>query len=652
MAQLHIERLPGPGQPDSPTPPAIPWYRSRRLQVFAVVSGIVLTVGLLIVFLRPPIYEASASLLTTPLPDADQTETIVDPQHVAIQRVLLTGQPLLVETLNRLEWQGLVPEGVTPADLKAMLSVEPVPDTNLVKLRAEGADRDLLAPLVNTWIDVYMETRAREIQATTGATLDALRRQLATLEGKIIAKREALDRFRRQYDIASLERSENAVLARLKGLTKSLNEASEAEVNAKARLDSIREAIERGKPVVPDEDKRVLAVLEERAQALRERLTELEQRFTPDYIRLNPAYSKVPRQLREVEAKIAALVGRGRRIVLAQAEQDYASARQAVLEIKRQLQEHKKLATEFSNRFAEHEALVKELEQMEETQRELQDRITRLEVKQMEKYPQVEVVERAYRPQYPIRPHYWRDAGLVALGALGTGLLAVWLLEYLTHRERGLPETKLTLAGVHVYAQPESQPLFGHAKPASDSLEQPASPVAELESPPPRELTIDEMNRLLSHADLRTRQTIALLISGLTPDEVTRINATDFDFNQDLLFAPSPNRRILPLAPRLKTWLAASGNTPLVPNREQELGKLLYITAVEAEIEDPESVTPAALRHTYLRFLVRQGLKLTQLESIAGPLSLEELALYRRLSPPEADLSADQVDKIHPCLRF
>ncbi len=652
MAQLHIERLSGPEQSESSAPPAIPWYRSRRLRVFAIVTGVVLAVGLPIVFLRPPVYQASASLLTTPAPAADQNETVVDPQHVAIQRVLLTGQPLLVETLSRLEWQGLLPAGITPADLKGMLSVEPVPDTNLVKLRAEGTDRDLLAPLVNTWIDVYMETRAREIQATTGATLDALRRQLATLEGKIIAKREALDEFRRRYDIASLERSENATLARLKGLTRSLNEANEAEVQAKARLDAIREALEQGKPVVPDEDKRVLAVLEERAQSLRERLTELKQRFTPEYIRLNPAYRKIPEQLREVEAKIAALVGRGRRIVLAQAEQDYASARQAVVELKRQLQEHKRLATEFSNRFAEHDALVKELAQMEETQRALQDRITRLEVKQMGKYPQVEVVERAYRPQNPIRPHYWRDAGLVALGALGTGLLVVWLLEYLTRQEDNLPETRLTLAGVHVYPQTEGRPLTKPVHPAPASLEQPPAPTAELESPPPRELTHDELDRLLTHADLRTRQTIALLINGLTLDETIRINATDFDFRQNLLFAPSPHRRTLPLPPRLKTWLAASGNTPLVPNREDEVNKMLYLTAVEAEIQDPETVTPEALRHTYLRFLVRQGLKLTQLERIAGPLSLEELALYRRLGPPMAELTADQVDTIHPCLRF
>ncbi len=652
MAQLHIERLSGPERPETPAPAALPWYRSRRLRVFALVTGTVLAVGLTIVFLRPPIYQASASLLTTAPPAADQVETVVDPQHVAIQRVLLTGQPLLVETLNRLEWQGLLPEGITPADLKGMLRVEPVPDTNLVKLRAEGPDRNLLAPLVNTWIDVYMETRAREIQATTGATLDALRRQLAALEGKIAAKREALDEFRRRYDIASLERGENAVLARLKGLTRSLNDANEAAVKAKARLDAIREALEHGKPVVPDEDKRVLAVLEERAQALRERLTELEQRFTPQYIRLNPAYRKIPEQLREVEAKIASLVARGRRIVLAQAEQDYASARQAVVEIKKQLQEHKRLATEFSNRFAEHDALVKELAQLEETQRELQDRITRLEVKQMEKYPQVEVVERAYRPQYPIRPHYWRDAGLVALGALGTGLLAVWLLEYLTRREDNLPETRLTLAGVHVYPQTERRPLIDLVQPAPESLERRPAPTAELESPPPRELTHDELDRLLTHADLRTRQTIALLISGLTPDEIIRINATDFDFRQNLLFAPSPHRRTLPLPPRLKTWLAASGNTPLVPEREDEVNKMLYLTAVEAAIQDPETVTPEALRHTYLRFLVRQGLKLTQLERIAGPLSLEELTLYRRLSPPSAELTAEQVDKIHPCLRF
>ncbi len=662
MAEFEINRLPGPGSSASTPPPATTWYRSRRLRIFTLVTTTTLVVGLLVVFLRPPIYQASASLLTKAPKAADQAEILidpnrslpisVDPQHVAIQRVLLTAQPLLVETLQRLKMEGSLPEGITPAKIKSMLSVEPVPDTNLVALQAEGSEQELLAPLVNTWIDVYMENRIRQIQKSTGATLDALHAQLTSLEAKIRVKRQQLDAFRQRYDIASLERSENDVLSRLKGLNDSLNMASEEAVKAKARLEAIRQAIAEGKPVVPESDERVLAVLVEQAQRLREQLTEMKQRFTPDYIRLNPQYRKIPKQLKEVEAKIATLTGSGRQVVLTTAEREYASARQAVEEIRQQLNEQKHLATEFSARFAEHEALVKELEQMEENQRELQNRMTRLEVKQNEDYPQVEVVERAYFPEHPVRPHYWRDALWVLLGSLGLGLFAVWLAEFLTRHEKPAPETRLTLSGVHVYANPDGQDLLGHADPPSQAILENPPPINALEDQVSQELSRKDIDRLLDKADLRTRQVIALLLSGLTADEICRLDASHFALDTNFIFTPPPHQRKLPLAPRLKTWLTASGGAPLAPTSEEEMAKILYLTAVEADLSQPETVSPEALRHTYLLYLLRQGIKLVELEKVTGPVPLEDLTRYRKFIPNNSDHSITSVHLIHPCLQL
>lgn len=645
---IQIERLPGPQTPAAE--PTQVWYRSRRLWVFATVFALSLVVGWLVVFLRPPIYRATASLLTTAKPAPDQSETLVDPQHVAIQQVLLTGQPLLVETLKRLEWEGwLSPDELTPEQVKAWLSVEPVPATNLVELRAEGPRRELLAPLLNTWIDVYLEARAREVQASTGATLAALREQLASSEAKVAAKRQELAEFRRRYDIASMERSENETLARLNGLTQTLNQLSEEEVKAKAHLEAMRSAVATGRPVVPQEDSRTLAALQARAQVLREQMTALEQRFTPDYIRLNPQYRKIPEQLREIEDKIRLLVGNGQQVVLAQAEQDYQSAHQAVEETKRQLQEHKRLAAEFSARFAEHEALVEDLKQMEARQRELKDRITQLEVKQVEKYPQVEVVERAFRPHSPIRPPYLRDASLAVAVALALGVAAVWLVEYLTQREK--PDLPLTLAGIHVYATPAQVSKLLRQPEETDrpALEEP-NPA--LEAPFPREITRSELESLFDHADLRTRQAIALLLSGLKPEEVIRLDASCFDLSQGQLLVPPPDRRPIPLAPRLLTWLSASGGAPLVPSRGEELTKLLYLAAVEARLTEPETITPETIRHTYLVYLIRQNVRLSELEKVAGTLPLSILSAYGRLLPPGEARPLEEVERIHPCLKL
>ncbi len=665
MANIRIERLPGP-ETTPVNEPVIPWFRTRRFLIFASTFLVTAIVGLLIVFLRPPIYRASASLLTTAAPPADYMEprpsssgnqspaagVVVDPQHVAIQRVILTAQPLLMETIRLLELEGWIPEGgLTPADIKQMLSVEPVPDTNLVELRAEGTNQDLLAPLVNTWIDVYMETRTREIRATTGATLEALKEQLGALEGKIETKRQKLAEYRRRYDIASLEREENEALARLKGLMEALNTASEEEVQAKARLDAIRRQIAAGKPVVPESDERVLAVLETRAQELNETFTALKKQFTPQYLRLHPQYRVIPKQLKEVEEKIANLAAHGQEIVLSEAEQAYATARQSARKIQQQIQEQKKLATEFSTRFTEHEALLEELKQMEFRQRELQDRIAQLEIKQLEKYPQVDVVERAYRPVHHIRPHYWRDAGFTLAGSLVFGLLAVWLAEYLSHKNDEEVQTQLTFSGVHVYAKPNTNEALHHqpqANPAT-SIEHQASPDA-LAAPMPRELTMNEIETMLAGSDLSTRQCIAFLLSGLLPDEVIQLSPGEIEISQEKIRVPGDYHRSLPLAPRLKAWMAASGGNPLVPDHTDELSKQIYLSAVDAGLDQPETINAWAVRHTYLLYLVKQGIKISHLEKVAGPIPLPQLSVYGRLSPPGSGLAPEKIHLIHPCL--
>jgi succinoglycan biosynthesis transport protein ExoP len=156
----QIEVLQGP-HPDPVPRERAGANRQRRLVTFLLGFVLCSTLGLYYVLQRPAVYRASASLLTVAQPDVDQPGIESDVQHVAVQRQLLLGQPLLEEVLRRLE------QAANPADaagglgidqLMPMLEVVPVPETNLVELRAEGPDPALLPRLVNTWIDVYVQT--------------------------------------------------------------------------------------------------------------------------------------------------------------------------------------------------------------------------------------------------------------------------------------------------------------------------------------------------------------------------------------------------------------------------------------------------------------------------------------------------------------
>ncbi|WP_428355777.1 hypothetical protein [Methyloprofundus sp.] len=140
-----------------------PWYKSRKLLIFCTVFIVSLVISLGYVYSRPALYRSYATLLTVAQTAIDQQSSEADIQHVAIQRQILTGQELLAETITRLaevEQQQDTNTGITnqlsTPELRRMLTVQAVPDTNLVELAAIGYQAEVLAPIINTWIDIYL----------------------------------------------------------------------------------------------------------------------------------------------------------------------------------------------------------------------------------------------------------------------------------------------------------------------------------------------------------------------------------------------------------------------------------------------------------------------------------------------------------------
>jgi uncharacterized protein involved in exopolysaccharide biosynthesis len=614
---------------------------------------VVAAAGLYWDFQRPPLYRSSASILTVALPDVDQRSQEADPQHVAIQRQLLLGQPLLEAALQRLagddSGSGLSLPSIDR--LQGMLSVVPVPETNLLQLRAEGSDPKRLSRLVNSLIDSYLELRERKIREATGETTAALRQQYEEIGDKITRKREELDRFRRDNDILSIGRDENQAVARLKGLNQSLNDASEEEVKAQARLDAIKAAAARGDAVVPDQDKRALAQLQKRAQELREQLAELDHRYTRDFLALEPSLKVIPEQLAAIEKKIGQQLTYGRNIVLSDAKQDSAAARQAVRELRRQIQEHKSKASEFTRRFAEHEALQEDLARLEELYRTTEERLVQIEVEKREKFPQVEVVERAFPPERPISPPYLRDAGIVLAVALLIALFVVWLVEYLSPKR---PLERSGLTEVRIFPEGRGPVLEqGVVRQRLNGGAPAGVPASALQAPQPRELTRDEVKALFQAADVAGRQLIALLLSGVTLDELIRIEGGDIDPEQGRVTISGRDERVLeipaglPNAFRVEEGIPAwrkEGEEP----ETQELDAHLYLAAVDAGLQGPEQIDTRALRYTYIAYLVCQGIRLSELGQVVGRIPTRELAAYGALSPPGAGRSIGEIDLDYP----
>lgn len=629
-----------------------PWYKSRRIVIFVAVFLVCALPALIYVFNRPAVYLSYATLLTVAKTAIDQSSNDADIQHVAIQKQILLGAELLAETSRRLKSgsHGGVSIDLNPDAVRQMLDVRAVAETNLIEMAAEGPDPKMLPALINTWIDVYLDARAREVSRLLGDTTQILHSELNSLSEKITIKRAELERFRRHNDIASIEREENEALARLKGLNESLNTASEEEVKAKARLDAINKAIARGQAVVPQEDTRTLSLLESRAQELREELGDLNRRYTQEFLNLSPTLKVIPEQLALLEAEIKRMRQQGQAVVLSDAEQEYAAARQAAREIRAQLDAHKAKASEFSSRFVEHEALRNDLEGLESLYREGQGRLAQIEARYSGKYPQVDVIERAFLPGAPIGPNYWRDAVIAVAGSMLFSLFCVWLSEFLTRKTS--TEPTVNLAGVPLY-EPDLLPgVRGNAlKPVTILPHQ----HAVLDSPQPLELPFETVSALFNSAGSREKLLIALLLSGPSLEEIAAIGRLDIDTGNGKLIIHGISPRTLPLSPVAQSLFTNPACQLITPSGEPltsaDLKALLACAAHDAGLSGTDEITADALRQSYIIYLVKQGIRLAELESIMGYLPPTELSAYAAYSPPGQKRPLEEINLLYPGLQ-
>ena len=652
-----VSRSPGPATVRQPL------RQAARFKVFALVFLVVLAGGSVWNFTRPALYRATATMLIEVPEGIGYSVGAVgaDPQNLAVQGRILLAQDLLQETLERAARTAPETGALDPEALRALLDVQPTPGTNLVALSATGSDPRQLAVLVNAWTQAYLDRRQAQVERDVDGTLARLQDEYARLDTQKRAQAATLDRYRLEHGIDTMERDGNQALARLKALTKDLETARAEQLKAESQRAALEEAIDRGEPVVPPAEQATLEQLETEAAKLRAQLAGLAQRYTKLYLESEPTLKELPLQLSQLEARIKEQRAKGRDFLRSTLTREVERARRQSRVLEQELEVQRAAASRFTARFAHYETLKKDLEQIDELHRGLEQRLVEVKTRAPAQYAQVKVLEPAYVPNRPFQPDYWRDFSYNLAVAGLTALLAVLLMEFLTRRERTADE-QLPVTGVRVFAGDSRLPVGGGAAAAGALLSQdqdqdqgtiPADDAPlSLPGVGRRELLAGEVRALLELADAATRQLIGLVLSGITPAECVMLDARAIDLAAGTVQAPGDGR-VIRLSPALAALFAGHRPVPLWiddPAAGGAAGLLARIglLAHDAGLAHPAEVDAAALRHTYICYLVRQGVRLTEIERIIGRLPAAELARYAVYSPAGAAKPLAQVALSYP----
>jgi hypothetical protein len=573
-----------------------------------------------------------------------------------------------------------------------MVRASAVPGTDVVELAAEGADRELLGRIIEVWLAVYLERRAASRREVSDTAREDLQRQVDALALELQTKRAAIDDFRGRNEILSVERGDNQAAARLKQLNKALGEANQKAVETESRVEAVRADLAAGKVVLRPTDKAAIATLEGRARDLRETLKEAGTRYTDRYLAADPKYRSMRENLAALEGHIERQRAQSARALLDEAEQDLASAQATAARLRAQLDEHKRAAGEFTARYEEHKALQTELEQIEALYNATRERLVRVDLAQGQKAPEVQLLAPASVPGEPVRPLYLRDAGVSLGAAFALGLLAVWLVEFLGRTPR---EERLGVPTVQINLPPQS---LGGPQPAalsaveSTRLDGPHGALLEgraqgrlraPEGPPagpatglPRELAPEEVTALWAASRAEGRIVLGGLLAGLSVEELADLRWEDMDLGSGRVRVGGASPRVLPLEGAFRRVLADAaragseqgesdaetppGDRPVrgagwvlaspdgSPLGLHAIEGLVAYAAYDAGLDLAAEVTPQVLRHTYVAYLVRQGLRFADVEQIVGRLPPAAYGLYARLAPSAGARASTDVQLQYP----
>ena len=637
----------------------------RRLRVFLLMFIPVLLAGLAYTFSRPPEYRAQAriSVKTAGVvggvsPTAQRQATVTTAANAASANGLqseagiLTSRPLIEDALATLRKQGVeLPEfGSDPVPgVQAALAASPVADTNIIGLSAVGREPAHLAAILNALIDVYSRRILDSYASSASREIEALREELARLNQRLGEKRKALEDFRQTADIVSGERDENQVLARVKGLSNSLNLANDKVAQAEGRVRSIRESQAAGKTVVRSRDNPTLAAMETRASQLRESLREQERVYTPQFMAMDPNVKGMRSRLTDLEKQIAEQKVSSGQMLLAEAEEELASARQAQQKLQAQIAEDRRTVHAFSKNFGAYKAMEQELAQIEASRSGLSERLLRTETSERSRMPSVQVIEAATAPQDAWRPDYLRDAGISLGAAIVLALGAMALVEVFNRPPPPSTAPVIVPQSWIAVGQDVSPALAGRTpQPALNAAASPGLLPNALDLP--RELSQNEVARLLQTMPANNAAWAALLLCGATPDEIRRIAAGDLDAASGTVALQGASTRRLRVPAGI--FGALAGNGGVMPGSDEEVARQLLCAAHDAGLDDPAQITAQALRHTCIAYLVGQGLRFADLDRIVGPLPADVLAGYAGFAPPGQRRKIEEIDPVMPALRM
>ena len=303
----------------------------------------------------------------------------------------------------------------------SMLSVAPVQGTSLVRIGFNSPDPELSARLANTHASAYMRYGIEMRSRANKDAIEFLQKKLLDLKERLEKSEAALNSYRKEKGIISLDDKGNLTIDRLNDLNNRLTEAEADRISQEAHYQVARSGNYDALPSIASST--AVQGLKTELAKLQSEYSQLAKEFKAGYPRLD----KVKAQIDTVQKQLTSeLQSEARRV-----EGFYRAASKKESELRARVEAQKKLTLDLKDAGVQYAILAREVDTNRQLYESVLQRLKEMSVAAEVRSSNVYLMEQAQVPGGPSYPRKPRTLLMGLLLGLAGGIGLAFLLDRL-----------------------------------------------------------------------------------------------------------------------------------------------------------------------------------------------------------------------------
>ncbi len=304
------------------------------------------------------------------------------------------------------------------------LIVTPIRDSRLVDVGVRSIDRKQTALFANTLVEMYIKQNRDNKLTATREAVSWLGQELETTREKLESSEAALQAYKEQHAIISLEDRQNIVMQKLSELNTAVNNAKIRRTEIEAEYKKIRQydvkKLESTDRVINNP---LIQELKVELSALDSQLSELQKKFRDKHPNVTALQSQIVSLQKRLEEEIKG--------ILSSITNEYEVAKAQERDLSKMLAKQEQEALELDHKAIKYKELAREVDTNKRIYNTLLQREKETGINERLETSNIGIIDRAVVPTTPISPNKSRNMLLGLIMSLAIGSALAFFLEYL-----------------------------------------------------------------------------------------------------------------------------------------------------------------------------------------------------------------------------